>query len=139
NPDRSARARPQFETACAVSPPRRSISEGGDELQVAVVGGAQGLAQGGQAVEALLHVRPLGDASSIALFYLAVVREKGDVVDGGLDPQDEAELVIHLQAHRPHGVFDSCPFDTQVEAVPQLVLIVPVQLLAQEVATCSGL
>ena len=112
--------------------PGAGIGEGGDELQVAVVGSTQGLAQGGQAVEALLHVRPLGDAGSIALFYLAVVRKKGDIVDRGLDAQDETELVVHLQAHRPQGVFDPCPLNTEVEAVPQFVLIIPVQLLAQE-------
>jgi hypothetical protein len=31
-----------------------------------------------------------------------------------------------------HGVFDPRPWDTQVEAVPHFVLIVPLQLLTQE-------
>ena len=82
---------------------------------------------------------PFGDAGSIALFYLAVVRKKGDIIDRVLNAQDETELVVHLQAHRPQGVFDPCPLDTKVEAVPQFVLIIPVQLLAQESGTCSGL
>src|SRR6516225_2638844 len=112
--------------------PSARIGEGGDEFQVAVVGGTQGLAQGGQAVEALLQVRPLGDARSIALFYLAVVREKGDIIDGGLDPQDETELVVQLQAHRSHGVFDPSPWDAEVEAIPEFILIIAVQFLTQE-------
>jgi hypothetical protein len=47
--------------------------------------------------------------------YLAVVLEKGQIVDCGLDPQDEAELVLELQRHRPHGVFDPRSLDADVE------------------------
>jgi hypothetical protein len=31
------------------------------------------------------------------MFYRAVVLEKGQIVDGGLDPEKETELVIELQ------------------------------------------
>ena len=71
-------------------------------------------------------MRPLGNAGSIALFYLAVVREEGHLVDGGLDPQDEAKLVVHLQAHGSQGVLDPRSWDAEIEAVPPFVLVVSV-------------
>jgi hypothetical protein len=60
------------------------------------------------------------------VFYLAVVPEKGDVDNRGFDPQDQPELVVHLNRYRPHGVFDARPFDARIEPVSHLVLVVAV-------------
>src|ERR1017187_439001 len=49
------------------------------------------------------------------MFYLAVVPEKGDIVDRGLDAEDQSELVVELQGHRSHGVFDPRSLDADVE------------------------
>jgi hypothetical protein len=66
------------------------------------------------------------------MFYLAVVLEKGQIVDRSLDPQDEAELVVELQRHRTHRVFDPRSFDGDVIAVAGLAFKLRVELLAQE-------
>ncbi len=68
----------------------------------------------------------------VFVFYLAVVLEKGDVHNRGFDPQDQPELVVHLNRHRPHGVFDAGPLKARIEPVPHLVLVVAVQFAAQE-------
>src|SRR5215203_5517918 len=62
------------------------ILEGGKELQIPAIGGFQQFAQRGQTVNGLLHGRPFGFLGAIAMFYLAVVFEKGEIVDRGLDP-----------------------------------------------------
>ena len=68
-----------------------------EELQVAPVGGRQQFSQGGKTVDAFLHGRPLDATGAVAMFYLAVVLEKGRIVDRGLDPENEAELVVQLE------------------------------------------
>jgi hypothetical protein len=57
---------------------------------------------------------------AVAVFYLAVVLEKGQIVDCSLDPENEPELVVQLDRNRPHGVFDSRSFDTYVETISHL-------------------
>jgi hypothetical protein len=66
------------------------------------------------------------------VFYLAVVLEKGQVVDCSLDPENEAELVVQFQRYRPNGVFDPRPFDTDVETISHLTLVHGAQLAAQK-------
>src|SRR6202050_3984116 len=66
------------------------------------------------------------------MFYLAVVLEKGQIVDRGLDPEDEAELVVQLDRDRSHSMFDSRPFDADVETVPHLVFVLRGELAAEE-------
>jgi hypothetical protein len=56
------------------------------------------------------------------MFYPTVVLEKGQIVDCGLDPENEAELVIEFQRNRPHGVLDPHPFDADVETVSHFAL-----------------
>ena len=53
----------------------------------------------------------------VFVFYLAVVLEKGDIHHRGFDPQDQPELVVHLDRHRPHGVLDARPLDARIEPV----------------------
>jgi len=93
---------------------------------------AKKFAQGWQTIDRFLHGSPLGFAASIAMFYLTVVFEKGNVIDGGLDAQDERELVVHLDGNGSHGVFDAGTFNADVKAVSNFVLIVTVEFAAEE-------
>ena len=114
------------------------IVDRGDEFEVATIGCSEKFAQGGKAVDSLLHGSPLGFAGSIAMFYLTVVFEKGDVVDGGFDAEDERELVVHLDGDRSHGVFDAGAFNANVETVAHFVLIVTVEFVAEERSDVIG-
>src|ERR1035437_3490344 len=73
------------------------------------------------------------------MFYLAVVLEKGQIVDRCLDAQNEAELVVELQRHWAHGVFDPRALYAYVEAVAHLALILSVEFAAQESGNVFGL
>ena len=73
------------------------------------------------------------------MFYLAVVLEKGQVIDRGFDAQDEAELVVEFQRDRPHGVFDPRSFDAGVKAIAHLALELWHEFLAQEGGDVIGL
>ena len=73
----------------------------GDELQIAAVGSTEHLAQRRQTVNTLLHGGKFGFGRAVAVFYLAVVLEKRDVVNGRLDAQDEAVLVALLSETGP--------------------------------------
>jgi hypothetical protein len=66
------------------------------------------------------------------MFYLAEVPETGDVMDRGLDAQDQSELVVQLQGYRSQGGFDARARNADVEAVPHLVLELRNQFLAQK-------
>ena len=66
------------------------------------------------------------------MFYLAVVLEKGQIVDRGLDAQNEAEFVVQLDGDRPHRVFDSRPFNADVETVAHFAFELRVQLAPEE-------
>src|SRR3954452_3965144 len=66
------------------------------------------------------------------MFYFAVVLEKGQIVDGGLDPENEAELVVELDRNRPHGVFDPRPFNADVETVAYLAFVLRVELAPEK-------
>jgi len=73
------------------------------------------------------------------VFYLPVVPEKGQIVDRGLDPENEAELGVQLDGYRPYGVFDPRPFDADVEAVAQFALELRAEFAPEEVAMLFGL
>jgi len=62
---------------------------------------------------------------------LTVVLEKGQIVDRGLDPEDEAEFVVQLDRDRPHGMFDARPFDTDIETVPHSAFVLRGELAAE--------
>ena len=66
------------------------------------------------------------------MFYFAVVLEKGQIVDVGLDPENEAELVVELDRNRPYGVFDPRPFNADVETVAYLAFVLRVELAPEK-------
>ncbi len=111
---------------------RTWIIDGGDEFEIATIRCGEKFAQGWKAVDGLLHGSPFGFSASIAMFYLTVVFEKGDVIDGCLDAEDQRKLVIHFNGNRSHGVFDAGALNADVEAVPHFVLIVTVEFVAEE-------
>ncbi len=65
------------------------------------------------------------------MFYLAVVLEKGYIVDCGLDAQDKAEFVVHLYRHWPHFMFDPGAANPGVQIIAHFILIVLMKLTAQ--------
>ena len=66
------------------------------------------------------------------MFHLAVVPEKCEVIDGGLDPENEPKFVVQLERHRSHRVFDPCSFDPDVEPIPHLAFVLRIQLATEE-------
>ncbi len=66
------------------------------------------------------------------MFYLAVVLEKGQIVDCGLDPENEPELVVKFDRRRPHCVFDPRAFDADVETVSHFALELGAELASEE-------
>src|SRR5260370_10505798 len=93
------------------------------EFQIAPVGRFEQFAQGGQAVDGLLHRGPFGFACAVAVFYLAVVLEKGQIVDRCLDPENEAELDVQLDRNWPHGMLDPRTFAADAETIPHFALV----------------
>ena len=114
------------------------IVEGGEKVEVAAVRGPHQFAQNGQAVDGLLDRSELERAGPVSLFHLSVVLEKANVVGHGLDPQDEAVFVIHLDGHLPHVVLDASALDACVEVAAQLVEVVAVELAAQKHSDLLG-
>lgn len=73
------------------------------------------------------------------MFYLSVVLEEGQIVDRGLDPQNEAELIVELQRNRPHGVFDPCALDADIETIAHFALIPDAEPPSQKGGDVVGL
>jgi len=108
------------------------VGQVGEESQIAVIGRAEDLPQGGQAIDGLLHRREFGLSGAVAMFHPAVVTKERDVVDGRLDAQDQGLLIIELEGHRSHVVLQTGPFDPRMDVIAQLILVVPGELAAQK-------
>ena len=91
------------------------IVDGGKELEVAAVAAEQDLAQVDQAVDRLLQRGEFAGAATFAMFHRAVVLEKGHVVHGRLDPEHQADLVIHLHLRLLQTMLDAGALDTGLE------------------------
>lgn len=74
--------------------PGTRIIDGGDEFKITTICCCEKFAECREAVDGILYGSPFGFAASITMFYLTVVFEKGDVIDGGLNAEDERELVV---------------------------------------------
>ncbi len=72
------------------------VVKGGDEFQVATVAGLQNIGQGKQAVNGLFQGGNFEHPVAVALLHFPVMFELGNVVDGGLNAQDCAKFVVHL-------------------------------------------
>src|SRR3954468_1110913 len=73
------------------------------------------------------------------MFYLAVVLEKAQIIDRGLDPQNEAELVVQLNRNWSHRMLDPRSFDANVETVPHLAFEPGAELAAVKSCDVVGL
>src|SRR5215475_1655400 len=87
--------------------------------------------KGPRRLDRLLHGCKLHHSFAVALFYLAVVLEKGNIFGRGFDPEDLAKLVVHFDRRHVHGMANACTFDSDVIAVADLILVVVVEPLAQ--------
>ena len=109
------------------------VVEIGEEVEVTLVGGGEEVFEVGvKAVDGLFEWGELETGSSVAMFHRAVVREKGDVVGGGFNAQDDAEFVVEFERSGSHVVFDARAFDAGVEMVADLALIMAVKFSSQE-------
>src|SRR3954449_12991912 len=73
------------------------------------------------------------------MFYLAVVLEKAQIIDRGLDPQNEAELVVQLNRNWSHRMLDPRPLDANVETVPHFAFEPSAELAAEKRCDVVGL
>jgi hypothetical protein len=121
------------------APASAGIGDGGEELQIAAVGSLPTVLAGRQAVDGFLHRGSFGFLRAVTVFYLAVVLEKGQIVDCGLDPENEAELIVEFDRNRPHGMFDPRPFNADVEAITHSPSNCGLSLRPRNVAMLSGL
>jgi hypothetical protein len=83
------------------------VMDGGDKFEVAMVGRSKNALKRMQAVDALFHGRPSHGKAAIAMFYLTVVFEKGDVTEGKADAfftepgrQPSMTIEVDLQPER---------------------------------------
>src|SRR3954471_14998894 len=73
------------------------------------------------------------------MFYLAVVLEKAQIIDRGLNPQNEAELVIQLNRNWSPRMLNPRPFDANVETVPHFAFELGAEFAAEERCAVVGL
>src|SRR5579885_2474329 len=108
------------------------ILDGGEELQVPAIASEEDLAQIDEAVDRLLQRGEFASGAAFAGFHLAVVLEKGHVVDGGLDAQHEADLVVHLHLRLSQAMLDAGALDAGLQARAELLRQLWSDLLAEE-------
>jgi hypothetical protein len=94
----------------------------GEELEVAAVSVAKDMGEFRKAVDAFLKRRELVGLRPVAVYYLAVVFEKGDVVGCRLDTQHNAMLIVHLNGGGAHKVFDASALNAGMKIVAEFVL-----------------
>jgi len=70
----------------------REVVQTGEVFEVAAVATEDDVTEVSQAVDVLFDGSEGVAWSTVLMFYLSVVLESGDVVGGGLDAQDEANL-----------------------------------------------
>ena len=114
------------------------VVDGGEELDVASVGVVQELDEVFDAVDTFLHRRELSGGSPVAVYYLAVVFEKGDVVGRRLDTQHDAVFVVHFYCGLSHVVFDTGSLDTCVKIVAYLTLVICVEISSEKRSDVVG-
>lgn len=115
------------------------IVERRDELQIAAVRCPEKFAERRKAVDRFLQRRCLHLPRSVAVFHPSVVFEETDVVDRGLDSQDQAVLVVHLDRGLVHVVLDAGALNAGLEAVAHLPLVRAVEFASEEGRYVIGL
>ena len=115
------------------------IVDGGEKLNVAAVGVEQELDEVLEAVNIFLHRRELKGGCPVAVYYLAVVFEKGDVVGGCLDAQHDAVFIVHFNGGFSHVVLDACSLNAGMEIIAEFILVVGGKFAAQKGGDIVGL
>lgn len=108
------------------------VIKSGDELQIPPVCRLEYLSERIQAVNVLLHASVLPARGTITMVDFPEVAEVTDIVDGGFDTQDDAELIVHLYSDRTHVVLYSRPENAGVKLVAHFALVIPMEFLPQE-------
>ena len=111
---------------------RARIIDGGNEFQVTAVGGGEQIAQHGQRINVFAQRSLFHGSGSVTVFHLAVVLEKSDIINGSFNSKNQIEFVVHLDADRPHAVFNSGTHNASAEVIAHLTLVEPVNFAAQE-------
>ena len=112
--------------------PYGGVFDGGDEFQITSVRCFHQFPKNGKAVNGFLQRSIFHFVGAISVFYLSVVLEKTDVIDGCLNAQNDPQFVIHLNRDRAHVMFNSSSFDSGMEIIADLSLISSVELSSQE-------
>ncbi len=99
----------------------------GDELEITLVDCLQDFGQGRQTVDGLLEWGILGGRGAIPMLDLTVLLEEGHIVDRGFNPQEDIELVIQFDGHRPHLVLQASAQPAFVKTITHLILVIAVQ------------
>lgn len=108
------------------------VWKGGDEFKIPIIGRLEQADQGKEAVNILFHGGILFNSGSVSLVDFPIVLELGDIVNRGLNTQDQTKLIIHLDRECTHLVLYSGSQYAGIEIVPHFALIIPVELLSQE-------
>src|ERR1700730_7099060 len=87
------------------------IVEGGQIVEIAPIAAEQDVLQVHEAVDGLLARGELPCGWTVPMFHLSVVLERGDVVGGGFQTQDESELIVHLYGGFAEVMLDAGAFD----------------------------
>lgn len=113
----TSRARDFFQVLDAVA----GIVDGRDEREIAAIGTSKKTGEIRQAVDGFFDRRELSGLGPIAVYHLAVVFEKRDVVGGGFDTEHYALLVVHLDGGLSHVMSDACALDTGVKIIADFI------------------
>jgi hypothetical protein len=104
----------------------------GDKLQIPSVCRFHEFPKNRETVDGFLQRGILHFPGAVPVFYLPVVFEKADIVNGRFDAQNHPQFVIHLNRNGTHVMLNPSPFDSGMEVVPDLSLIGPMEFSSQE-------
>ena len=118
--------------SCYLLVGRRGVVDDREGFQVAAVGGSGHTFEVVEISDTFVHGTPDHLRSPVSRAPAADAKLTR-IVDHGLDPQDLAELVVHLQPVVFHAMFDAGPWSAVLLRVGEdFALKIPVQLAAQE-------
>jgi hypothetical protein len=118
---------------------RPRIVEGREKVEIASVGSREQFSQRGHTVDTFGQRRALHFVGAVPMFHFAVVLKKGQVVDGGFNPQHQAVLVVHFDGHRSHVMLNPCTLNAGGEVIAHFILIISMQASSQKGGDVVGL
>src|SRR5512141_3203391 len=72
------------------------------------------------------------------MMHLAVMLEKRNLVDCGLNAQDKTELIVHFDREWSHLMLDARAQPTLIEAITHLALVVAIEFATQKSGNICG-